>query len=86
MKRYNFVAYLLLSLLSGCSLLPATVSNAEERAMNAVVQSAERAICRDIPIGTWARHYGSNRDRMGAWIVLCTQPTTNPPVTSLEQK
>lgn len=68
----------LLATLAGCSMLPAAVDVAEEAATTAVVQSAERTICRNIPIGTWRRLYGSNPVRAQAWRELCANPVETP--------
>lgn len=62
----------------GCALLPAAVTTAEETAATAVVQSAERTICRNIPVGTWRRLYGSNPVRAQAWRELCANPVETP--------
>jgi hypothetical protein len=64
--------------LSGCALLPASVDAFEEQAANAVVASAERTICRNIPIGTWMRHYGHSAESRAAWNALCAKPATAP--------
>ncbi len=77
MKNKMLIA-LLAAALSGCSLLPASVDLAEQAAATAVVQSAERTICRNIPIGTWRRLYGSNPARAKAWRDLCANPVETP--------
>lgn len=64
--------------LSGCSLLPQSFSAAEQTAATAVVQSSERVICRDIPVGTWLRMYGNSDERMKAWRALCIAPNVSP--------
>lgn len=64
--------------LSGCSMLPAAVDQAEETAATAMVQSSERTICRNIPVGTWMRMYGTNAARREAWRALCTTVQTTP--------
>jgi len=71
-------ALAVLAALAACSLLPATVDVAEEAAATAVVQSAERTICRNIPVGTWRRLYGSNPVRAQAWRDLCANPVETP--------
>lgn len=68
----------LLAALAGCSMLPAAVDVAEQTAATAVVQSAERTICRNIPIGTWRRLYGANPVRAKAWRELCATPVETP--------
>lgn len=79
MKNHILVLALLASLsLAGCSMLPAAVDVAEETAATAVVQSAERTICRNIPVGTWRRLYGSNPVRAQAWRDLCANPVETP--------
>lgn len=64
--------------LSGCSLMPAQYSKIEEGVAQTVVQSSERAICRDIPIGTWMRLYGSSDQRVKGWQAICFNPVTAP--------
>lgn len=64
--------------LAGCSLLPQSVSSAQEGAATAIVESSERVICRDIPVGTWLRMYGNNAERMRAWRSLCIAATVSP--------
>lgn len=76
MKRILVLA--LVVTLSGCSMLPAAVNVAEGTAATAVVQSAERTICRNIPVGTWRRLYGSNPVRAQAWRELCANPVEIP--------
>lgn len=66
------------SALAGCSLLPASVDAFEEQAANVIVASSERTICRNIPIGTWMRHYGSSAERRAAWEGLCAKPVATP--------
>lgn len=68
----------LLLVLSGCSLVPQRMSAVEEGVAQTVVQSSERTICRDIPIGTWLRLYGANADRLKGWQALCFNPVTAP--------
>lgn len=65
-------------LMCGCSLLPQNFSYVEEGAAQAVVQSSERAICRDIPIGTWMRLYGTSADRIKGWQAICFNPVSAP--------
>lgn len=77
MKNHLLVLALLVGL-AGCSMLPAAVDVAEETAATAVVQSAERTICRNIPVGTWRRLYGSNPVRAKAWRDLCANPVETP--------
>lgn len=67
-----------LGCLSACSLLPVAVDRAEERAADVVVDSSERTICRNIPIGTWMRRYGSSVERIQAWQALCANKTATP--------
>lgn len=81
--RLSMMLLLLLGLplfvaLSGCSLVPQRISAVEEGMAQTVVQSSERAICRDIPIGTWLRLYGANADRLKGWQALCFNPVTAP--------
>jgi len=64
--------------LGGCSLLPASVDAFEEQAANAIVASSERTICRNIPIGTWLRLYGSHPERRKGWQALCTPAQASP--------
>lgn len=64
--------------LSACSLVPQNVSAVQEGMAQTVVQSSERTICRDIPIGTWLRLYGANADRLKGWQALCFNPVTAP--------
>lgn len=71
MKIRTLAAVLAPSALSACSLLPAAVDQAEQTAATALVASSERTICRDIPVGTWARLYGANPARREAWRALC---------------
>jgi hypothetical protein len=67
-----------LAVLSACSLVPQNVSAVQEGIAQTVVQSSERTICRDIPIGTWLRLYGANADRLKGWQALCFNPVTAP--------
>nr|WP_315400074.1 hypothetical protein [uncultured Duganella sp.] len=64
--------------LSACSLVPQRMSAVQEGMAQTVVQSSERTICRDIPIGTWLRLYGANADRLKGWQSLCFNPVTAP--------
>lgn len=66
------------ALMCGCSLLPQNFSRVEEGAAQAVVQSSERTICRDIPIGTWMRLYGTSADRIKGWQAICFNPLSAP--------
>src|SRR5471032_2376385 len=66
------------AMLSACSLMPANFGHVEEGAAQAVVQSSERTICRDIPIGTWMRLYGTSADRIKGWQAICFNPVTAP--------
>lgn len=68
----------LLAALAGCSLMPARYSQLEEGAAQVAVQSSERTICRDIPIGTWTRLYGTNPERVKGWQAICFNPITTP--------
>ena len=67
-----------LAALSACSLVPQRMSAVQEGVAQTVVQSSERTICRDIPIGTWLRLYGANADRLKGWQALCFNPVTAP--------
>jgi len=78
MKKKLLIAALIVLASSGCALLPATFTAAEETAATVVVQSAERTICRNIPIGTWRRLYGSHPTRAQAWRDLCANPIETP--------
>jgi len=64
--------------LSGCSLMSPTIDKIEEGAMQTVVQSTERTICRDLPIGAWMAYYGTNADRVKGWQALCFNPIKAP--------
>ena len=72
------VAGLALPFLGGCSLMPASWNKLEEGAAQTVVASSERTICRDIPIGTWMRLYGSSSDRVKGWQAICGNPVSAP--------
>lgn len=72
------MALVTLAALSACSLVPQRMSAVEEGMAQTVVQSSERTICRDIPIGTWLRLYGANADRLKGWQALCFNPVTAP--------
>ncbi|NMQ05284.1 hypothetical protein E4Q08_08370 [Candidatus Accumulibacter phosphatis] len=63
---------------SGCALVPAHVSQIEENLAQTIVASAERTICRDLPIGTWLRLYGASAERLDGWQKLCTHPVATP--------
>lgn len=78
MKKSLLIASLLAVAASGCSLLPASVERFEETAANALVESSERTICRNIPVGTWMRLYGANAARREAWRALCTTAQATP--------
>jgi len=78
MKNRILVLALVAAALSACSMLPGAVDAAEEAATTAMVQSAERTICRNIPVGTWRRLYGSNPVRAQAWRELCANPVEIP--------
>jgi hypothetical protein len=77
MKKITVLLISMLAL-SGCSLLSPTVNQFEETAATAVVESSERTLCRNIPVGTWMRMYGSNAERMHAWQLLCTNKAVTP--------
>lgn len=64
--------------MSACSLLPGNFNKIEEGVAQTVVQSSERTICRDIPVGTWLRLYGTSSDRVKGWQALCFNPITAP--------
>lgn len=64
--------------LSACSLMPQRINAVEEGMAQTAVQSSERTICRDIPIGTWLRLYGASVDRLKGWQGLCFNPVTAP--------
>lgn len=64
--------------LSGCSMMPAAVDAYEVKAADAVVDSSERTICRDIPVGTWVRRYGASAERIDAWRKLCSSRGATP--------
>lgn len=64
--------------LAGCSLMSPTVDKIEAGAMQTVVQSAERTICRDLPIGAWMSNYGTNADRVKGWQAICFNPIKAP--------
>lgn len=72
------LAGVVLIALSACSLLPQTVARVEEGAAQTLVQSSERAICRDLPIGAWMRMYGTSVDRLKGWQALCFNPFVAP--------
>lgn len=66
--------------LSGCALAPALVNQIEENAAQVIVASAERTICRDLPIGTWLRLYGASAERTSGWQKLCAHPVAMPAI------
>lgn len=74
----TIILAVVLSLLAGCSLLPSRYSQLEEGMAQSVVQSSERTLCRDIPIGTWIRLYGASPERVKGWQSLCFNPVTAP--------
>ncbi len=78
MKRIIIFACLLAVVLSGCSLLPAQYSAIEEGAAQIAVQSSERTICRDLPIGAWIKLYGASASRLNGWQEICFNPVTTP--------
>lgn len=63
---------------AGCALLPASVGQIQETFAQVVVASAERTICRDLPIGTWLRLYSGSADRRDGWQKLCAHPVETP--------
>jgi hypothetical protein len=65
-------------LLAGCSLLPAQYSALEDGAAQIAVQSSERAICRDLPVGAWIKLYGASVSRLQGWQDLCFNPIVTP--------
>src|SRR5471030_1012904 len=73
-----FVAAAAAMVLSACSLAPQRMSAVEEGIAQTAVQSSERTICRDIPIGTWMRLYGTSADRVKGWQAICFNPVTAP--------
>ena len=68
----------LVVLMSGCSLLNANVRQYESDIGQTIVQSAERTVCKDIPIGIWLEQYGSNPRRLQGWQSICGSPIQNP--------
>jgi hypothetical protein len=70
---------------AGCALVPAAVSQTEENAAQIAVASAERTICRDLPIGTWLRLYGTSAERLGGWQQLCAHPVAMPAIRISDQ-
>src|ERR1019366_4403749 len=72
------LAGLMLFALSGCSLLSATIGQYEKDGGQIIVQSAERTVCKDIPIGIWLDQYGSNPTRLAGWQAICGNPIQNP--------
>jgi len=69
--------------LSGCSMFGGAMEAQQRAAMDVVVDSSERVLCRDIPVGTWMRRYGSNTERREAWRLLCAPPSAIPMVVEL---
>lgn len=65
---------------SGCALAPAYVNQIEETVTQVVVASAERTICRDLPIGAWLRLYGASAERTSGWQKLCAHPVAMPAI------
>lgn len=63
---------------SACSMLPVSVSQIEESVAQAAVQSSERTICRNIPVGTWLRLYASSPERLAGWQALCYNQVAAP--------
>lgn len=78
MKKNILILPALALTLAGCSLLPASVEKFEETAATALVESSERTLCRNIPVGTWMRLYGANAARREAWRALCTTAQATP--------
>lgn len=72
------LALSMLTVLAACSLAPVRINALEEGVAQTAVQSSERTICRDIPIGTWLRLYGASVDRLRGWQSLCFNPVTAP--------
>ena len=68
----------LIMAMSGCSLIGANIRQYESDAGQVVVQSAERTVCKDIPIGIWLEQYGSNPRRLQGWQSICGNPVQNP--------
>lgn len=66
------------SMLGGCSILSASIGQYEKDAGQIIVQSAERTVCKDIPIGIWLDTYGSSPTRLAGWQALCGNPIQNP--------
>jgi hypothetical protein len=78
LAMFPLLAMSALVVLSACSLVPQRISAVEEGVAQTAVQSSERTICRDIPIGTWLRLYGASADRLKGWQSLCFNPVTAP--------
>lgn len=68
----------LVALLAGCSLMPQRINDIEQGVAQTAVQSAERTVCRDIPIGTWLRLYAGNPERIKGWQAICGNPVISP--------
>ncbi len=64
--------------LSGCSLMSPTIDKVEQGMMQTIVQSSERTICRDLPVGAWMAYYGTNAERAKGWQALCFNPVKAP--------
>ena len=74
----KYLLSLILLTLSGCALMPSGYGKIEESVSNSIAASAERTICRDIPVGTWMRLYGTNTERLRGWQALCSSPAVTP--------
>lgn len=74
----KFICMAILPILVGCSMLPDRISRTETGIAEAAVESAERTVCRDIPIGTWIRLYGANPQRVAGWQAICFNPVVPP--------
>lgn len=72
------VLSIVLLTMQGCSLMSPTIDKIEQGAMQTVVQSSERTICRDLPVGAWMAYYGTNSDRVKGWQALCFNPIKAP--------
>ena len=73
-----FIGLLAAFVLGGCSMIPPKWSAVEDGAAQVTVQSSERAICRDLPIGPWIKLYGMNPSRLQGWQDLCFNPIVTP--------
>lgn len=76
--KTSILAVALLASLSACSLIPANISHLEETVAQTAVQSSERTICRNIPVGTWLRLYANNQERLNGWQLLCNNQVGAP--------